>query len=186
MLTCPGWLIISKTKNFKIEWRQNYMSQELNYGRTPVVPFKAKEGDISIVKTQTAAGTITGPSVASPLGKGAAVELDSEMTVKAYNSGLFIGFVYNEGKWVNGEPRTGMNQSAAVSADALREVGIETIFKKVITLTGKTSESITAKKYLVFHSDGTVKLSSSSGATETNMVALSDQDTNNKVVVGIL
>lgn len=162
------------------------MSQELNYGRTPVVPFKAKEGDISIVKTQTAAGTITGPSVASPLGKGAAVELDSEMTVKAYNSGLFIGFVYNEGKWVNGEPRTGMNQSAAVSADALREVGIETIFKKVVTLTGKTSESITAKKYLVFHSDGTVKLSSSSGATETNMVALSDQDTNNKVVVGIL
>ena len=56
------------------------MSQELNYGRTPVVPFKAKEGDISIVKTQTAAGTITGPSVASPLVKGAAVELDSEMT----------------------------------------------------------------------------------------------------------
>ena len=162
------------------------MSQELNYGRTPVVPFKAKEGDISIVKTQTAAGTITGPSVASPLGKGAAVELDSEMTVKAYNSGLFIGFVYNEGKWVNGEPRTGMNQSAAVSADALREVGIETIFKKVVTLTGKTSENIAAKKYLVFHSDGTVKLSSSSGATETNMVALSDQDTNNKVVVGIL
>ena len=98
------------------------MSQILNYGRTPVVPFKAKEGDISIVKTQTAAGTISGPSVASPLAKGAAVELDSEMTVKAYNSGLFIGFVYNEGKWVNGEPRTAMNQSAAVSADALREV----------------------------------------------------------------
>jgi len=162
------------------------MSQELNYGRTPVVPFKAKEGDITIVKTQTAAGTITGPSVASPLTKGAAVELDSEMTVKAYNSGLFIGFVYNEGKWVNGEPRAAMNQSAAVSADALREVGIETIFKKIVTLTGKTSESITAKKYLVFHSDGTVKLSGSSGATETNMVALSDQDSNDRVVVGIL
>ena len=162
------------------------MSQILNYGKTPVVPFKAKEGDISIVKTQTAAGTISGPSVASPLTKGAAVELDSDMTVKAYNSGLFIGFVYNEGKWVNGEPRSAMNQSSAVSADALREVGIETIFKKIITLTGKTSESITAKKYLVFHSNGTVKLSESSGATATNMVALSDQDTDNNVVVGIL
>ena len=162
------------------------MSQELNYGRTPVVPFKAKEGDITIVKTQTAAGTITGPSVASPLTKGAAVELDSEMSVKKYNNGLFIGFVYNEGKWVNGEPRTAQNQSAAVSAGNLREVGIETIFKKIVTLTGKTSESITAKKYLVFHSDGTVKLSSSSGATETNMVALSDQDSNDRVVVGIL
>ena len=162
------------------------MSKVLNYGRTPVVPFKAKEGDISIVKTQTAAGTISGPSVASPLAKGAAVELDSEMTVKAYNNGLFIGFVYNEGKWVNGEPRTAMNQAAAVSADALREVGIETIFKKIITLKGKTSEAITAKKYLAFHSDGTVKLSASSGSTATNMVALSDQDSDNQVVVGIL
>ena len=162
------------------------MSKVLNYGKTPVVPFNAKEGDITIVKTQTAAGTISGPSVASPLTKGAAVELDSDMTVKAYNNGLFIGFVSNEGKWVNGEPRTAENQAAAVSAGDLREVGIETIFKKVITLKGKTSESITAKKYLVFHSDGTVKLSASSGSTATNMVALSDQDTNNQVVVGIL
>ena len=162
------------------------MSKVLNYGKTPVVPFNAKEGDITIVKTQTAAGTISGPSVASPLTKGAAVELDSDMTVKAYNNGLFIGFVYNEGKWVNGEPRTAENQAAAVSAGDLREVGIETIFKKVITLTGKTSENITAKKYLTFHSDGTVKLTASSGSTASNMVALSDQDTNNKVVVGIL
>ena len=162
------------------------MSKVLNYGKTPVVPFNAKEGDITIVKTQTAAGTISGPSVASPLTKGAAVELDSDMTVKAYNNGLFIGFVYNEGKWVNGEPRTAENQAAAVSAGDLREVGIETIFKKVITLTGKASEGITAKKYLVFHSDGTVKLSASSGSTASNMVALSDQDTNNQVVVGIL
>ena len=162
------------------------MSQELNYGKTPVVPFKAKEGDITLVNIQTAAGTIRGPSVASPLQKGAAVELDDEMTVKAYSSGLFIGFVYNEGKWVNGEPRTAMNQSSAVSAGALREVGIETIFKKIVTLTGKTSENIAAKKYLVFHSDGTVKLSASSGSTATNMIALSAQDSNNKVVVGIL
>lgn len=162
------------------------MSKVLNYGRTPVVPFNAKEGDITIVKTQTAAGTISGPSVASPLAKGAAVELDSDMTVKAYNNGLFIGFVYNEGKWVNGEPRTAENQAAAVTAGDLREVGIETIFKKVITLKGKASEAITAKKYLVFHTDGTVKLSGSSGSTATTMVALSDQDSNDQVVVGIL
>lgn len=162
------------------------MSKVLNYGKTPVVPFNAKEGDITIVKTQTAAGTISGPSVASPLTKGAAVELDSDMTVKAYNNGLFIGFVYNEGKWVNGEPRTAENQAAAVSAGDLREVGIETIFKKVITLKGKASEGITAKKYLVFHTDGTVKLSGSSGSTATTIVALSDQDSDNKVVVGIL
>jgi hypothetical protein len=162
------------------------MSQELDYGKTPVVPFKAKEGDITIVKTQTATGTITGPSVASPLTKGAAVELDDEMTVKAYSSGIFIGFVYNEGKWVNGEPRTAQNQSTAAGAGNLREVGIETIFKKIVTLTGKTSEGIAAKNYLVWHTDGTVKKSASSGSTASDMIALSAQDSDDRVVVGIL
>ena len=162
------------------------MSLEVNYGRTPVVPFNAKEGDITIAKTQTAAGTITGPSVASPLEKGAPVQIAADMTVEALSSGVFIGFVYNEGKWVNGEPRQAETQAAAVTAGDLREVGIETIFKKVITLTGKTSEGITAGKYVVFHTDGTVKLSGSSGSTATDMIALSAQDTNNRVVVGLL
>ena len=162
------------------------MSLEVNYGKTPVVPFNAKEGDITIAKTQTAAGTITGPSVASPLEKGAPVQIAADMTVEALSSGVFIGFVYNEGKWVNGEPRQAETQAAAVTAGDLREVGIETIFKKVITLTGKTSEGITAGKYVVFHTDGTVKLSGSSGSTATDMIALSAQDTNDRVVVGIL
>ena len=162
------------------------MSLEVNYGKTPVVPFNAKEGDITIAKTQTAAGTITGPSVASPLEKGAPVQIAADMTVEALSSGVFIGFVYNEGKWVNGEPRQAETQAAAVTAGDLREVGIETIFKKVITLTGKTSEGITAGKYVVFHTDGTVKLSGSSGSTATDMIALSAQDTNNRVVVGLL
>lgn len=162
------------------------MSLELNYGRTPVVPFKAKEGAISIAKTQTAAGTISGPSVASPLEKGAPVQIAADMTVEALASGVFIGFVYNEGKWVNGEPRQAETQAEAITADDLREVGIETIFKKVITLTGKASEGITAGKYLQFHTDGTVKLSGSSGSTATDMIALSAQDTNNRVVVGLI
>ena len=162
------------------------MSLEVNYGKTPVVPFNAKEGDITIAKTQTAAGTITGPSVASPLEKGAPVQIAADMTVEALSSGVFIGFVYNEGKWVNGEPRQAETQAAAVTAGDLREVGIETIFKKVITLTGKTSEGITAGKYVVFHTDGTVKLSGSSGSTATDMIALSAQDTNDRVVVGVL
>ena len=162
------------------------MSLEINMGQGTVAPFFAKEGDISITKQQKSTGTETGPSVQYPLEKYTAVELDSEMTVKAYSDGLFIGFVFNEGKWVNGEPKTAMNQASAVSGNYLREFGIETIFKKIVTLTGKTSESIAAKNYLVFHSDGTVKKSASSGSTATNMVALSAQDTNNRVVVGIL
>ena len=162
------------------------MSLEINMGKGTVAPFFAKEGDISITKHQTIRGTETGPTVQYPLEKYEPVELDSEMTVKAYNNGLFIGFVYNEGKWVNGEPTTAMNQASAVSSNTLREFGIETIFKKIITLTGKTSESIAVKDYLVLHTDGTVKKSASSGTTETNMVALSAQDTNNRVVVGIL
>ena len=127
------------------------MSLEINMGQGTVAPFFAKEGDISITKQQKSTGTESGPTVQYPLEKYEAVELDSEMTVKKYNNGLFIGFVFNEGKWVNGEPRTAMNQASAVSTNNLREFGIETIFKKIITLTGKTSEAIAVKDYLVFH-----------------------------------
>ena len=162
------------------------MSQILNYGKTPVVPFKAKEGDISIVKTQTAAGTITGPSVASPLAKGVPVELDDEMTVKALSSGVFIGFVYNEGKWVNGEPRTAKNQAAAVSAGDLREVGIETIFKKIMTV--DVSGSVSAGMYLAPDDTtaGEFEATASSGTTASNIIALTAKDSNDTVVAGFI
>ena len=105
------------------------------------------------------------------------------MTIKAYNSGLFIGFVYNEGKWVNGEPREAMNQSAAISAGALREVGVETFFKKIMTV--PATGTVAAGNYVAPSSSGWAA-TASSGTTASNYIALTATDSNNDIIVGVI
>jgi hypothetical protein len=161
------------------------MSENYNMGKLGVVaPFKAKEGTITITDGASAHGTIKVPVLSAGLKKGDLVELDSEMTVTALNSGVPIGIVYNTPKW-DVEPVQNYTQAQAVSAGYLREAGIETIFKKILTMDAKASEGITAGKYCVLSKDG-VKLSASSGSTASDMIALSAQDSNNRVVVGFI
>lgn len=157
--------------------------KQVNYGNPVVFPFMAKEGAISIVKTQTATGTIRGPSVASPLSKGDVVEITADLTVQALDSGVAIGTVFNEGKWVNGEPREAMNQSSAVSAGALREIGIETWFKKIMVV--DATGTVAAGNYVAPSSSGFAQ-TSSSGATASNFVALTAKDSNNQIIVGVI
>ena len=161
---------------------------EYNMGKLGVVaPFKAKEGSIAMKNGVTAHGTIKVPTLSAELTKGDWVELDGAMTVKALTtSGTPIGIVYNNGKWVEGEPTTDMNQSAAVSAGALREVGIETIFKKILTL--DVSGTVNAGMYLVPDDEtaGKFEQSASSGTTVTNIRALTTKDSNNQVIAGFI
>ena len=157
--------------------------KQVNYGHPVVFPFLAKEGDITMVKTQTATGTIKGPSVASPLSKGDLVEITADLTVTALSTGVCIGTVYNEGKWVNGEPRSAMNQSSAVSAGALREVGIETFFKKIMTV--PATGTVAAGNYVAPSSSGWAQ-TASSGATKSDYVALTAKDSNGDIIVGVI
>ena len=115
--------------------------------------------------------------------KGDLVEIAGEMTVAAHSSGVPIGYVANTPKWEI-EPRINYTQAEAISADMLREAGIETFFKTIKTVDAKASEGITAGKYVVLKQE--VELSASSGSTATNAIALSAQDTNNRVIIGIL
>ena len=158
---------------------------EYNMGKLGAVcPFKCKEGDISIDTINSAHGDIIGPKVASPLAKGDWVELDGDMTVKALTtSGVRLGFVANTPKW-DVDPTTAMNQSAAVSAGALREAGIETIFTKIMTV--DVTGTVNAGNYLVDDTTtaGNFKQSASSGATESDVIALTAKDSNNQVIAG--
>ena len=164
------------------------MSQ-YNMGKLGVVaPFAAKEGDITISTANSAHGDIKVPVLATPLKKGDFVELDGAMTVKKLTtSGVAIGIVYNNPKW-DVEPTTSMNQAGAVSAGALREVGIETIFKKIMTVKVKSGESAAAGKYLVPDNTtaGEFKLSASSGTTASDVVCLTAQGTDNTLVAGFI
>lgn len=161
------------------------MSEEYQMGKLGVIcPFKAKEGTITITDGATAHGNLRVPVLSAGLKKGDLVELDSEMTIKKLSSGVPIGEVYNTPKWTNVEPSSDYTQAQAVTAGLLREVGIETIFKKIETRPAKSGAGITAGKYLVLKAE--MELSASSGSTATNCIALSAQDSNNRVVVGFI
>lgn len=170
---------------------------ELNIGKLgAIAPFKALEGAVSIDTINDVGGDIVGPKVASSLKQGDIVELgvdvsDSNkvlaLTVQPLNNGVPIGVVYNKSpKWVGGvAPRQAYTQAQAIAGGVLREWNIETIFKKIVTLDAKASEGITTGLYCVLSKDG-VKKSASSGTTATDIIALSDQTTGNRVVVGFI
>ena len=165
------------------------MSEQYNMGKLGVVaPFKCKEGTISIKNGATAHGNVKVPVLSAELNKGQFVELDGAMTVKALTtSGVAIGIVYNTPKW-EVEPTADKTQAEAVSAGQLREAGIETIFKKILTVPVKSSESIAAGKYLVPDDTtaGEFKLSASSGATASDYIALTAKSSDNTVVLGFI
>ena len=164
------------------------MSEQYNMGKLGVVcPFKAKEGTITISEGATAHGTLKVPVLSAPLKEGDFVELDGALTVKALTtSGVAIGIVYTKtGKW-DVEPTTDYTQAQAVSADKLREFGIETIFKKIMTV--DVSGTVNAGDYLVPDDTtaGKFEQSASSGATASNYIALTAKSSDNTAVVGFI
>lgn len=157
------------------------MSDNYNMGQLGVIaPFTAKEGTITITDGASAHGNFKVPVLGAPLSKGDYVALDGEMTVKkAGSTDTIIGIVYNTPKW-DVEPKTNYTQTQAVTAGALREVGIETVFKKILTVDAKASEGIAAGDYV------TLKAEVEKSNSATDYMALSAQDTDNRVVIGFL
>lgn len=160
-----------------------------NMGKLGVVaPFKAIEGAIAMKNGATAHGTVKVPTLSAELNEGDWVELDSAMTVKALTtSGVLLGRVYTKtGKWINGEPTIDYTAAQAKSGGILREFGIETIFKKILTV--DVSGTVNAGNYLVPDDStaGKFEQSASSGTTASNYIALTAKDSNNQAVVGFI
>ena len=162
---------------------------EYNMGKLGVVaPFKANEGAITIKTIASAHGDIKGPTFAAELKQGDWVELDTDMTVKALTtSGVAIGIIYNkEGVWINGEATTDYTAAQAKSAGKLREFGVETIFKKIMTVT--VSGTVNAGNYLVADDTtaGKFEQSASSGETASNIIALTAKASDDTVIAGFI
>ncbi len=162
------------------------VKEAYNIGRYGVrTAFKAKEGTITMTETNGIGGTRIEPKLSAPIKKGDKVKLDGDMTItKATTGSVVIGEAYaNPLDWAIG-PATDYTQAQAISADMLREVTIETIFKKIVRVKCKSGESIAAGDYLKYGATNIDEFEESDNATD--IIALTAIDTDKEVIAGFI
>ena len=152
------------------------------------ITFKANEGTVSIVTTAGIGGSKTEPALTAAIKKGDWVSLSEDLEVVKATTGFVIGRAKaNPRDWVK-EPATGYSADQARTAGYQREVVVETVFKKIITLPAVSSSGITFGMFLERNSSDKTKVNktASSGTTVSDMVALADVDSDGDVIVGII
>jgi len=150
------------------------------------IPAKALEGAISIVEGNGVQGDITAPVVATPIKKGDAVALIHNANIDGFvvqkaagtENEIIIGFAHDRPEFAD-DPTVGLTQNQAIAADALRQVGVETIFTDIRTVKAKESEGIQAGDRVVFGANGFEK-----DNTNGTILCLKGQTSDNKIIIG--
>lgn len=160
------------------------MVDNLLIGKLGVVaPFKCHEGAISIVKTHGVGGNRIEPHCADAVEQYNKVTLDGDMAVKNATAGdVVIGVAYANPLDFETNPTKDYTAAQAKTAGMLRECSIETIFKKIETVTCKTGESIAVGDYLEYGSTDIDEYEESENATD--IIALTAIDSNKQVIAG--
>jgi hypothetical protein len=160
------------------------VKEAYNIGRYGLrVAFKAKEGTITMTETNPIGGKRIEPKLSAPIQKGDKVKLDGDMTVtKATTGSVVIGEAFaNPLDWKI-QPTTNYTQAQAVTAELLREVTIETIFKKIIRVKCKSGESIAVGDYLKYGSSNIDEFEEADSASD--IIALTAIDSDDEVIAG--
>ena len=157
----------------------------LNIFKGIILPCKAVEGTITIAETASVTGDGKAPVLSAPVKQGDAVAITGDLQVEKADgtNGVVIGFAHDHPEY-DVDPSTNYTKAQAISAGMLRNVGVETSYTDVRTVDAKASESITPGMYLVWSADG-YKKTASSGTTVSDTIALTAQDSDDKVVIGI-
>lgn len=162
---------------------------ELNMFNGIVLPAKIVEGSISIKNTVSVTGDGPKPTLSNQAEIGEAVVILGEQNgmlsvEKADGSnGTVIGFVHDHPEYEI-DPVKDYTKAQAISADMLRQCGVETSFTDIRPVDAKASESITAGMYVEWSADG-YKKTASSGTTVSDTIALTAQGTDNRIIIGI-
>lgn len=152
------------------------------------IPVKVSEGAISIKNSVSVKGDSREPTVAAPVEPGDALALVG-ITGDGYplveyatgSNGVIIGFVHDHPEY-DIDPVVDYTKAQAISANMLRKCGAETTFSDIRPVNVKAGESIKAGNYVKYGADGQTFEKSN---TETNMIALSDQGSENRINIGI-
>ena len=158
---------------------------ELNMFNGITIPGTIVEGAISIKETVSVTGDEKKPTLSNPGKQGHAVAIigDLQVEVADGSNGTVIGFIHDHPEY-DVDPMKDYTKAQAISAGMLRKCGVETTFTDIRTVDAKASESITAGMYLVWSADG-YKKTASSGTTVSDTIALSAQDDDDRVIIGI-
>lgn len=150
-----------------------------------VLPCKIVEGAISIKDTVSVTGDSKKPTLANQGNQGDAVAIVGDLLVEVADgtNGTVIGYIHDHPEY-DVDPVKDYTKAQAISADMLRNCGVETPFTYIRTVDAKASESITPGMYLVWSADG-YKKTASSGTTVSDTIALTTQGSDNRVVIGI-
>ena len=151
-----------------------------------VLPCKIVEGAISIKDTVSVKGDSKEPTLANQGNQGDAVAIVGDLLVEVADgtNGTVIGYIHDHPEY-DVDPVKDYTKAQAISADMLRNCGVETPFTYIRTVDAKASESITPGMYLVWSADG-YKKTASSGTTVSDTIALTTQGSDNRVVIGVI
>lgn len=162
---------------------------ELNMFNGITLPAKVVEGNITIADTVSVTGDGKRPVLSAPVAEGTAVvalgEQNGMLSVEAADgsNGPVIGFIGDHPEF-DVDPTQAYTKTQAISADVLRKCGVETVFTDIRTVDAKASEAITAGMYVAWSADGFVK-TASSGTTVSDTIALTAQDDDDRIIIGI-
>lgn len=158
-----------------------YMFHGINF------PAKVTEGAISIIESESVRGNKLEPTYAKSVKKGDALAIVG-FTEDGYplveladgSNGPHVGFADSKPQ-MDIDPMKDYTAQQAITAGMLRKVGVESTFKDIRPVPVKAGEGITAGDYVTYGADGQ-KFEKSNA--ETSMIALSDQDSENRVNIG--
>ena len=150
------------------------------------IPAKALEGAISIVTGNGVQGDITAPVVGTPIKKGDAVALVHNTNIDGFvvqkatgtEGEIIIGFAHDRPEFAD-DPTTSLTQNQAIAADALRQLGVETIFTDIRVVKAKANEGIQAGDKVVFSANGFKK-----DNTNGTILCLKGQTSENTIIIG--
>ena len=164
------------------------MNDEIYMYNGLTIPCKVSEGAVSIQNTVSVKGSGKGVSLANPVTKGDAVAItgiteDGYLLVEKAtgDNGVIIGFVHDNPEY-DYDPTKNYTKQQAITNNILRKCGIETTIVDIRPVNVKAGENIAVGNYVKYGADGQ-KFEKS--ATETNIIALSTQGTDNRINIAI-
>lgn len=166
----------------------NTMNDDMHMFHGINFPAKVTEGAISIVETEGVRGDELKPTYGKKVKQGDALAIVG-YTEDGYplvefadgSNGPHVGFADSKPQ-IDIDPVKDYTAQQAITAGMLRKVGVESTFKDIRPVPVKAGEGIKAGNYVTYGADGQ-KFEKSNA--ETSMIALSDQDSENRVNIGI-